>query len=83
MLKLVTQMTDEELRKEDYDLELESQHYDYQADVHGDADGYYELTQADISFRRLVISIEERRRWDARRANEQAEEWAYDRMVEA
>jgi hypothetical protein len=87
MLKLVTQMTDEELRTEDYDLELESQHYDFRADGETDPETLegYDLTQGDISFRRLVIQLEQERRYKAESAhyNVLADQAAYQRMVEA
>lgn len=85
MVKLVSEMTNEELAKEYYDLELESQHYDYQAEVHGDRDGYYAAIQRSIGDRMCAISEEECHRYDAESAhcNRLADEWEFEHMTEA
>ena len=70
----LTTLTGAELSKLDYDLELESQHYEHQADVHGNDDGYYDGHQSRINKERDAIQAE----WDRR----ETEGSTYDEMAE-
>lgn len=79
----LTKLTDKELDKLYYDLELESQHYDGQEDVHGNEDGYYTEIQRNISEEMGRIAKEQERRMDIAMVETAAAEFAYDRMVEA
>lgn len=74
----LTKLSVAELQTLDRDLELESQHYDYQADVHGNADGYYTDIQKGISEARDRIDDELQAREDAVRIEKIAEQMLYE-----
>lgn len=74
----LTKLTVEELNKLDYDLEMDWQHYDSQATVHGNDDGYYTDILNNITAERNRICDEWARREEETRIEQMADQALYE-----